>query len=360
MKCNGNRGWIWLIAISSPLAWGARLAGFPAAFLVGPMLGAVLFSLSASTGIKVPRNLLVCVQALLGIAIARTITSSFLDSLSQYGVLMLLVVAATILAGALVGWVLVRYGALPGTTAAWGSSPGGASAMIAMAEDYGADARLVAFMQYLRVIMVVLTVTLVAQCLLPGAAVPTATSLPPLMAATPLAPTLVTLAIAAGAGLLGKWSKIPAGALLVPMLLGGALHALGVDLVVPAWLLALANVTLGWQVGLGFDRAILQHVLRAVPQVLLSTFLLIGMCAASSWALTKWIKLDPLTAYLATSPGGLDSIAIIALGSQVDMSFVMAVQTLRLFLVILIGPRIARWLCRFVRVEPSAGAGRFG
>ena len=40
---------------------------------------------------------------------------------------------------------------LPGTTAVWGSSPGAATAMVLMAEAFGADARLVAFMQYLRV-----------------------------------------------------------------------------------------------------------------------------------------------------------------------------------------------------------------
>jgi membrane AbrB-like protein len=352
MHFSMNQGWIRLLALSLPLAWGARLLGFPAAFLVGPMIGAVLFSLSTSIKVRVPRPALVGVQALLGCAIARAITSSFLVSMSRNGLLMLLVVAVTILAGALVGWVLVRYGALPGTTAAWGSSPGGASAMIAMAEEHGADVRLVAFMQYLRVILVVLTVTLVSTFLLGSASHP-ATSLPPLLVATPLVPTLVTLAIALIAGLLGKVSRIPAGPLLVPMILGGALHALGVELVLPPWLLAIANMALGWHVGLGFDRSILRHVLRAIPQLLASSFLLIGLCALSSWMLTQWIDLDPLTAYLATSPGGLDSIAIIALGSQVDISFVMAVQTLRLFLVILVGPRIAKWLCRGARVHPA-------
>lgn len=353
MPLRNTEGWIGLVALSLPLAWAARQAGFPAAFLVGPMLGAVILSLSASTRIRVPRAVFVGAQALLGCAIARTITSSFLDSMSRNGLLMLLVVAVTILAGALVGWVLVRYGALPGTTAAWGSSPGGASAMIVVAEDYGADVRLVAFMQYTRVILVVLTMTLVSQYLL-GSTPGGAHLLPPLMAPTPLGLTLRTLAIAAVSGLVGAWSRIPAGALLLPMILGGVLHALGLELVIPTWLLAIANVVLGWRVGLGFDRGVLQYVMRALPQVLLSTLLLIGLCAASSWMLTRVIDLDPLSAYLATSPGGVDSIAIIALGSRVDLSFVMAAQTLRLFMVIMAGPRIAKWLCRYARVSPPA------
>ena len=56
--------------------------------------------------------------------------------------------------------------------------------------------------------------------------------------------------------------------------------------------------------------------------------------------------IDPLTAYLATSPGGADSAAIIALASNVDVAFVMAMQTTRLVLVLLIGPSLAGFIAR--------------
>ena len=49
-----------------------------------------------------------------------------------------------------------------------------------------------------------------------------------------------------------------------------------------------------------------------------------------------------LTAFLATSPGGLDSVAIIAIGTHSDVSFVLAVQTLRLLVVIVTGPMVAK------------------
>ncbi|MBN0294601.1 AbrB family transcriptional regulator, partial [Pseudomonas aeruginosa] len=39
-----------------------------------------------------------------------------------------------------------------------------------------------------------------------------------------------------------------------------------------------------------------------------------------------------------TSPGGLDTVAIIAAGTRADMSFIMALQTLRLFTILLTGP----------------------
>ncbi|MEN1508411.1 AbrB family transcriptional regulator, partial [Pseudomonas aeruginosa] len=62
--------------------------------------------------------------------------------------------------------LLVRYSSLPGNTGAWGSSPGGAAAMVAMAQDYGADIRLVAFMQYLRVLFVAGAAVLVTRMML--------------------------------------------------------------------------------------------------------------------------------------------------------------------------------------------------
>ena len=58
---------------------------------------------------------------------------------------------------------------------------------------------------------------------------------------------------------------------------------------------------------------------------------------------------DPLTAYLATSPGGMDSVAIIAAASDsVDISFVMALQTARFLFVLVLGPPIARLIARAV------------
>jgi hypothetical protein len=49
-----------------------------------------------------------------------------------------------------------------------------------------------------------------------------------------------------------------------------------------------------------------------------------------------------LTAYLATTPGGLDAVAIIALGSGADAPLVLAVQLLRLFAVVLAGSLLGR------------------
>ncbi len=57
---------------------------------------------------------------------------------------------------------------------------------------------------------------------------------------------------------------------------------------------------------------------------------------------------DALTAYLATSPGGLDSVAIIAASAaRVNVPFVLAFQSVRLVLVIALSPTITRLVRRY-------------
>src|SRR5262249_41428368 len=101
---------------------------------------------------------------------------------------------------------------------------------------------------------------------------------------------------------------------------------------------------LGAGIGLGFTRAILLHAARAFPRVLASILVLITVCGGLAALLVYTLHIDPLTAYLATSPGGVDSVAILSPSSNVDLAFVMAMQTMRLLMVILVGPSLARFV----------------
>jgi uncharacterized protein len=71
------------------------------------------------------------------------------------------------------------------------------------------------------------------------------------------------------------------------------------------------------------------------------------------WTLAHIAHLDGLTAYLATSPGGMDSVAIIAAGTPVDTPLVMAVQTGRFLAVLLLGPALAKGAARLTGATPK-------
>src|SRR4029079_5033973 len=65
-----------------------------------------------------------------------------------------------------------------------------------------------------------------------------------------------------------------------------------------------------------------------------------------------------LDAYLATTPGGLYAVRAAAFGTGADTTFVIAVQTLRLFVMLLLAPVILRRLVlrNEPRIVPAADA----
>jgi membrane AbrB-like protein len=338
--------WSALVAVSALLAYGLHTAHFPAALLLGPMLAAIAFGVTGAR-LALPRAGFQAAQAMIGCLVAHAVTGSIANTLADDGFVIVAVVLVTVAAGGVVGWALTRLRVLPGTTAAWGSSPGGASAMVAMSEEFGADPRLVAFMQYVRVVAVVLSASLVTRILLQGSPLPAGPD--QAAEAASAASVFTTLVVASVGAAVAMALRVPAGALVGPMILGAGLHAAGlVRMDLPPPVLDLAYAAIGWYVGLRFTRETLRLTIRALPGILVATFAVILLCGGWAYALTHLLAIDFLTAFLATSPGGLDSVAIIAVGSNADVSFVLAVQTLRLFVVLVTGPLLAKWIARAV------------
>jgi membrane AbrB-like protein len=191
--------------------------------------------------------------------------------------------------------------------------------------------------------LVALTASLVARYFVHGAPVGPATAA--WFGPVAVLSLIETLALAFGGAALARLIRWPAATLLLPMALGSVLHATGLMTIeLPPWLLACCYALMGWNIGLGFTRKILAHASRALPKIALSTIALIGFCGGLAFILTRELGIDPLTAYLATSPGGMDSVAIIAASTHVDLSFVMALQVVRFLIVLAIGPRLARFV----------------
>ena len=101
-----------------------------------------------------------------------------------------------------------------------------------------------------------------------------------------------------------------------------------------------------------FSRRILIHAAKAFPRVLASILVLIASCGGLAMMLVALAHVDPLTAYLATSPGGADSVAIIAASTKVNVPFVMGMQIARFVFVLLTGPCIARLIADRAQKRP--------
>jgi membrane AbrB-like protein len=337
--------WGLLIALSAVFAAVLELAGLPAALLLGPMFAGIVLGTNGGT-IRSPRKTFLVAQAIIACLIARSITPSILGVIADDWLMFASVVFGVLAAAGLLGWLLTRWQVFPGTTAIWSCWPGGASAMIFMADAYGADARLVAFMQYLRVVMVALLASVVAALWVDPAILAQA---PPKIWFPPVEPVplLTTFGLVVFGVVAGTFSRIPAGSFVVTLMTAAALNVAGLlEIGLPPWLLAFCYAFVGWNVGLNFTREILAHVWRVLPKIFASVMALIAACGGLAWLLHRFAGIDPLTAYLATSPGGADSIAIIASSSHVDVPFVMALQSSRFMLILLVGPHIGSFLAR--------------
>jgi membrane AbrB-like protein len=338
--------WLSLLVLSGIFIPILEVARLPAALLLGPMAAAILIA-AAEGDVRIPQSSFIAAQALIGCMIARSLKLPMLGEIVREWPLFLAAVVSVVAVSCCLSWLLMRWRVLPGTTAIWGSFPGAAMVMTLMAEAYGEDVRLVAFMQYLRVVFVAIVASVVSRIWL-GAAGP----LPEVVWFPPIAwPSFIeTLAVAALGALAGPKLRLPAGALLLPLLLGAGLQDAGwLRIELPPWLLAMSYTLVGWSIGIRFTRPILLHAARALPRVVASILSLIAICAGVGYVLVATAGVDPLTAYLATSPGGADSVAIIASGSKVNVGFVMAMQTARFVLVLLAGPSLARFLARRAR-----------
>jgi membrane AbrB-like protein len=333
--------WALLLALSGLLILPLEALHLPAALLLGPMIAGIAMGAGASR-IAVPAPVFTVAQAVIGCLMARALPPSIFVELVRQWPIYVVGISAVIAVAAAIGITLTRLRVLPGTTAIWGSAPGASTAMILMANAFGADARLVAFMLYLRVVMVAIAASVVARLFVGGEMTAPAVDWFPPVAAIPFAQTIALIVVALVAT---RLLRVPAGAIILPMFLGIALQdVMGLRIELPPMLLAVSYALVGWAIGLRFTRDILMHAARALPVVLGSTLLLIATCGLFAALLVWFAGIDPLTAYLATSPGGADSVAIIAANAKVDVPFVMAMQAGRFIVVLLTGPALARFI----------------
>ncbi len=139
------------------------------------------------------------------------------------------------------------------------------------------------------------------------------------------------------------FTRIPAGTFLVPTLLYFGLDFLGAQ---PGrWPVSVflgAYIVLGLQIGGRFRRSTLEEVRDILLPVTGTTLLLLGGSVALAALLSRQLGLDAVSAYLAATPGGLDSVAAIANEVQGNMAIILTIHFVRLMAVLLAGP----WLVR--------------
>lgn len=296
--------------------------------------------------IAIPRQAFVVAQAVVGLLMAHALHVDYLREIASQWPIFVVGVFSVIVLSYVIGYILARLQVLPGSTALWGASPGSASTMVLLCEAFNADQRLVAFMAYMRVILVACLTTTVGHHYMTGHTPPVWQTM---QAAGSLLQTLFVLIIAI---VVGGRLRLPSAPMLLSLFVAIAAQSYtGRTAELPLWLLAPSYLALGWVIGGRFTRKAVHHAWRALPAVITANLALIAGCALIAWPITKLMHTSYLAAYLATSPGGSDSVAIIAMSLPVDRGFVMAMQVFRLFAVLAIAPPLAMGLARLLPPE---------
>ena len=114
--------------------------------------------------------------------------------------------------------------------------------------------------------------------------------------------------------------------------------------------MASAYLVLGLQIGGNFDAGIVVQLRRLGWFILLSNLFLLAASAFLAVCLMPLLKIDLLSAYLAATPGGLDSVAAMATDLKADAALILAVHSLRLISVVTMGPCLVQLVAqRLVR-----------
>ena len=332
-------------------AFGLQVAHLPAAWLFGPLMASALFAVRDWQTLELPRSVYIAAQAVIGTALGAGFSPGTLLTLPKHFSIFAFAVGFILLASLFNGWILMRYTRLDVATAFLGTMPGGAGEMAAMSDNLRADSRLVVIMQYTRLLLILASLALVSSFLnhhfpsprLQETAV--ATGLPSTFAWWKLG---VLCFLAFLGWMTGMRTRVPAGTFVVPTMIYFVLEISGIQLGRWPWpVFAIAYLLMGLQIGGRFRRSTLAAIKDILLPVCGTTLLLLAGSFLLAWILTREMGLDPISAYLAATPGGLDSVAAVATELQGDTAVILTVHLVRLLCVLIFGPRLVRICSRW-------------
>ncbi len=323
-------------AVGGALAWWARL---PLGFLLGSL---VVVGVTAAAGWRpfgramlLPARLRFSFVPVIGVAIGGAFTPAVAQEALGWGP-SLLALCVFVPTAHGIGYFIYRRGGLARVDAFFGAVPGGLIESVQLGEEAGADVRLLTVLQFLRLILTIISVPMMFWALT-GTPVGSASGAQMVGADAPLGLWEVAVLIAAGlVGVaMGRLLRLPGWIITGPILVSSLVHGLGwVEGVPPGWLVAVTQVVLGTGLGArfaGVDRGMLLRAGRlAVGNGVAALTLAFGFAQG----LHLWVGEPVAAVFLAFAPGGLAEMSLIALSLQMSVIYVTAHHVARIVLAV--------------------------
>lgn len=312
------------------------------------MLGAMAATtIAAMSGVRVALmpTLRMAFIAILGVMLGSAFTPQVLRSLfvwvGSFGWLVVYVILATGIVYAFYRRI-ARYDPV---TAYFSGAPGGLNEMVLTGAAMGGDERRISLAHGTRILIAIFAISFGYRWF--GGYVPPAAGSPLLSTAIEIEDWLV-LAGCVLVGFLGARAlRVPAYALVGPMLLSAIAHASGLTVSrPPVWLVAVAQIVVGAMVGSRFDGVSPRVVAHALLLASGATIVLLALAALFGEAVETTLGIPFAAALLAFAPGGLAEMSLIALSMNVDAAYVSSHHIVRIFMIVLVAPFVFRLLRR--------------
>lgn len=296
------------------------IVNFPAGWLAGSML-AVAAAAILGRPATVPKNFARAVFIAVGISLGAAVTPETIKEVWTWPLSMAFLIAGMSCATAATSVYLRHFHGWDATSALLAASPGALSQVMIFAAESGSDVPAIVIVQAVRV--VILTVGLPGLHALFGMAVT-----PPAVATPELTPArvgelAVLILVAALAGLALQRIGFRGGLIFGAMLASAVLHGSGFTTVVlPAWLVKTAMVSLGAVFGSRFVGTTLPLLVRYVAAALGSFGVSIAVAFAFALPVVALLSMPISDVLIAFAPGALDSMMLLALALHLDPVYV--------------------------------------
>lgn len=330
--------WAALLA-ATIVVWVALAAvGLSAAALFASLVVAAFFAVRGIGPHRVPKPAGMLAQGILAVSIGLMVDTDTLSALGAAWLPALGVCVATLVVSVAAGFVLAAHKDVDALTGALSMIAGGAQGLVAVTRELGGDERIVAVVQYLRVGLIIVTMPLVATLVF-GAGSSSGAVRDSGGSAWYVDLLVVAACIVAGIGV-AKLIRLPAPATLGPLAVSMALELSGWihSVSAPTVLLPIAFVIIGWQAGLAFTRDSVRAVGRVLPYAVVLIVVVGVICALLGLLLSHAAGITLLEGYLATTPGGLSAVLAVSAASGANVTFVAAVQVVRLVIMLFAAP----------------------
>jgi uncharacterized protein len=319
------------------------LTGFPAGYLSGAILVVAVAALLGRP-MTVPRPLQIAIFVLIGISLGAVVTPETLQGMASYPLSIAVLLAAMALvsvAGA--AYLQIAHG-WDKVAAYLGAAPGGMSQVLILAADLGADLRPIAIVQSLRVVIVAVGLPAgLAAAGLGGQAM--RPHIPLTLASFDELAILIAASSAAAYGALRL--RFPGGLLFGAMFMSAVLHGTGlIHVGTPWWAANTAMVALGGVIGARFTNTPMRMLLRFAAAGVGSFAVAVVIAAIFAAGLISLVPLRVPEVMIAFAPGSVDAMMLLALALHLDPVYVGAHHVLRIFMVSLMMPLVARRVAR--------------